>query len=178
MHGKRCLSPWRATPPAPVAVLRGIVSRSIAVVLPAIEERYPARAGRSGRWLLGFSKSGWGAWSLLLRRPDVFDRAVAWDAPLAEAVPRNFGMGEIFAAQTNFEQYRVETLLRTRGPHLGQSPRLVLLGYGNFRQQHVRIHDEMVAWGIPHVYRDGPDRKHHWDGGWVSEAVELLAGLP
>ena len=27
---------------------------------------------------------------------------------------------------------------------------------------------------IPHLYKDGPQRKHDWHSGWVSEAVELL----
>jgi S-formylglutathione hydrolase FrmB len=31
--------------------------------------------------LVGFSKSGWGAFSLLARNPDRFDRAALWDAP-------------------------------------------------------------------------------------------------
>ena len=115
---------------------------------------------------------------MLLRHPDIFGRAAAWDAPLIETAPNKDGMGEIFATQANFEQYRVETLLRRQASRLGPHPRLVLLGYGNFRQQHVRIHEEMVAWGIPHTYRDGPAREHHWDTGWVSEAVELLAGIP
>ena len=104
-------------------------------------------------------------------------RAAAWDAPLAEAAPHNFGMGPIFGTQANFESYRVETLLSTQAACLGDKPRLVLVGYGNFRQQHVRIHEEMVRWGIPHIYRDGPTRKHHWASGWVPEAVELLVGL-
>ena len=31
--------------------------------------------------LVGFSKSGWGAFSLIARNPQVFDRAAVWDAP-------------------------------------------------------------------------------------------------
>jgi hypothetical protein len=103
---------------------------------------------------------------------------VAWDAPLAEAAPHKFGMGPIFGTQANFESYRIETLLRTQGTRLGAKTRLVLTGYGNFRPQHVRIHEEMVRWDIPHVYRDGPRFDHDWSSGWLPEAVELLAGLP
>jgi hypothetical protein len=86
-------------------------------------------------------------------------------------------MGPIFGTQANFEPYRVETLLGTQAASLGEKPRLVLTGYGNFRQQQERIHEEMVRWGIPHAYRDGPARKHHWASGWVPEVVELLVGL-
>ena len=48
----------------------------------------PIRRGPSAtaRALLGFSKSGWGAWTLLLRHPDMFGRAAAWDAPMTMEV--------------------------------------------------------------------------------------------
>ena len=54
----------------------------------------PDRA--QGRLLLGFSKSGWGAWSLLLRHPEVFGRAAAWDAPLMMDRVGSFGSGADF----------------------------------------------------------------------------------
>ena len=60
---------------------RAISSRSSS---RCIEQHYPARADRDGRLLVGFSKSGWGAYSLLLRHPDRFGKAAAWDAPLME----------------------------------------------------------------------------------------------
>jgi hypothetical protein len=164
--------PWYADHPTNPEIRQE--SYLLKVVVPAIEKHYPAAAGPDGRWLLGFSKSGWGAWSLLLRHPEVFGRAAAWDAPLTESAPVNFGSGPIFGTQENFERYRVETLLRTQAARLGEKPRLVLSGYANFRLQHVRIHEEMARWRIPHVYRDGPKREHRWDSGWVPEAVELL----
>ncbi len=167
--------PWYADHPTSPEIRQE--SYLLNVVLPAVEKNYPVMAGPDGRWLLGFSKSGWGAWSLLLRHPEVFGRAAAWDAPLIESAPVNFGSGPIFGTQENFERYRVETLLRTGAVRLGEKPRLVLSGYANFRGQHVRIHEEMTRWGIPHVYRDGPKREHRWDSGWLPEAVELLAGL-
>ncbi len=84
------------------------------VVLPFIERTYPVGTDRLSRALLGFSKSGWGAWTLLLRHPDMFERAAAWDAPMTMEVPR-YGMAPIAGTQENFERYRVTTLLRERG---------------------------------------------------------------
>jgi len=129
-----------------------------------------------GRLLLGFSKSGWGAWTLLLRHPDVFGRAAAWDAPLAMDHCGPFGSGEIFGTQENFEQYEIADLLRAKAGELRGGTRLILNGYGNFRKDHQRIHALLEELRIPHVYRDGPPRKHDWHSGWVSEAVELLVG--
>ncbi|MCR4411636.1 MAG: alpha/beta hydrolase-fold protein [Thermoguttaceae bacterium] len=147
-------------------------------VLPLVERSYPARTDREGRLLVGFSKSGWGAYSLLLRHPDVFGKAAAWDAPLTETAPQRFGMGPIFGTQANFENYRITSLLARRASDLGPRPRLVLLGYGNFREAHVAAHRQMTALNIPHVYRDGPQRKHDWHSGWLAEAVAALMAAP
>lgn len=143
-------------------------------VIPLVEARYPAIAEAKGRLLLGFSKSGWGAWSLLLRNPDTFARAAAWDAPMMMQEVGKYGNGPIFGTQENFDRYRIDLLLRANAKHLGGHPRLILTGYGNFREPHQRIHGLMNEMRIPHDYRDGPHRKHDWHSGWVAEAVELL----
>jgi hypothetical protein len=124
--------------------------------------------------LLGFSKSGWGAYSLLLRHPDRFGKAAAWDAPLVERSPERFGMGAIFGTTENFERYRITTLLERKAALLRGECRLILLGFGNFREQLEAAHVMMTELGIAHVYRDGPKREHVWESGWVSEAVALL----
>jgi S-formylglutathione hydrolase FrmB len=144
------------------------------VVVPFVEKNYPAGHEQDDRWLLGFSKSGWGAWTLLLRHPEVFGKAAAWDSPLMMEKGL-YGMANIAGTQENFENYQVKSLLRKAGANLGQGNRLILLGYGNFREPMQQAHELMDSLKIPHEYRDGPFRKHHWNTGWVSEAVELLA---
>ena len=166
-------TPWYADHPTDRAVRQE--SYLLKVVLPFVERTYPALARCEGRLLLGFSKSGWGAWSLLLRNPKVFGKAAAWDAPLTQARPDRWGMKEVFATQENFMKYHVPSLLARAAGKLGKQPRLALLGYGNFRTHHQAVHEQMLALKVPHSYADGPRRQHHWAGGWVEEAVELLA---
>ena len=166
--------PWYADHPADPEIRQE--SYLLKVVLPFVDRTYPAVGKPEGRLLLGFSKSGWGAFSLLLRNPHLFANAAAWDAPLNEERPNRYGMGPIFGSQENFEDYRIAALLEDRAGQLRQQQqRLVLLGYDNFRSHHLVIHDRMLALKIPHDYRDGPKRKHQWHSGWVAEAVGLLA---
>jgi hypothetical protein len=147
------------------------------VVIPFVDRTYPVSPGTENRLLIGFSKSGWGAFSLLLRYPDSFGKAAAWDAPLMERKPHRFGMGPIFGTQENFDGYCIATLVQKRARQLAGEPRLILTGYGNFRSHHVEAHEQMEALGIPHVYRDGPRRQHSWHSGWLQEAVGLLLDL-
>jgi hypothetical protein len=148
------------------------------VVLPFVEKAYPVDSRPDSRLLLGFSKSGWGAYSLLLRHLDVFNRAVAWDAPLMMDQPGKYGSMPVFGTPDNFEKYRITSLLRTNAESLGPSPRLVIMGYGNFRREHEQLHSLMTELQVPHWYRDGPQRQHDWHSGWVEEAVALLLDNP
>jgi ribosomal protein L7/L12 len=167
--------PWYADHPTDTSIRQE--SYFVNDVVPFIDRTYAARPERDSRWLLGFSKSGWGAWSLLARHPDLFGRASAWDAPLDMRRFDLYGAGPIFGTQEHFETYRVLPALQKCETLANSAPRLVLTGYDNFRNEHVTAHQRLDEWKIPHVYRDGPKRKHVWTSGWVEEAVELLAGL-
>lgn len=144
-------------------------------VIPLID-RHHGTESESGRTLLvGFSKSGWGAWSLLLRNPQMFARAAAWDAPLMQSRPDRYAMGPIFGDQVNFNRYMVSDLVKRQAELLRVRKRLVLTGYfESFRHHHVAMHELLKELGVPHAYRDGPKRDHHWESGWLAEAVSLL----
>ncbi len=164
--------PWYADHPTDAKIRQE--THFLKVVLPFLEQHYPVLATRAGRLLLGFSKSGWGAFSLLLRHPDVFEKAVAWDAPLMMAMPNKYGMGDIFGSQENFEKYRLTKLLEARAKELGKEPRLAVLGYANFREHHQQAHALLNRLGIAHEYRDEKKSPHTWHSGWVEDGVRWL----
>jgi len=141
------------------------------VLVPLAERLVPHKASR--RALVGFSKSGWGAFGLLLRNPEVFAAAAAWDAPLTMARPL-FGMDEIAGTLANFERHRIARLLRERADGVRGARRLVVQGYDSFRKETQAAHALMAGLGIPHEYADGPRRKHHWESGWFEGAVNAL----
>ncbi|MGD0899285.1 MAG: alpha/beta hydrolase-fold protein [Thermoguttaceae bacterium] len=166
--------PWYADHPTDPKIRQE--SYFLKVVVPFIDRAYPAVTRPEGRLLVGFSKSGWGAFSLLLRNPEVFGKAAAWDAPLMMERPDKFRMAEVFVTQENFEKYRISALLKKEAASLSGQPRLFHFGYGGFRDQHESAHRLMKDLKIPHEYRDGPPRKHAWESGWLPEAVQMLVG--
>jgi hypothetical protein len=168
--------PWYADHPTDAKLRQE--SYFLKVVVPFIDRTYPTLAAADGRLLVGFSKSGWGAFSLLLRHPEMFAKAAAWDAPLMEQHPNKYGMGPIFATQENFEKYQISKLLKQEAGRLSGPPRLIHLGYGNFRDQHQSAHQLMDELKIAQVYRDGPKREHSWNSGWLAEAVQMLVEEP
>ena len=164
--------PWYADHPTNAKIRQE--TYFLKVVLPFVEKHYPVIPNRAGRLLLGFSKSGWGAFSLLLRNPEIFGKAVAWDAPLMMATPNNYGSGEIFGTQENFEKYRLTKLFEARAKDLGKEPRLAILGWSNFRTHHQQAHELMDRLSIPHEYRDEKMPPHTWHSGWVEPGMRWL----
>jgi hypothetical protein len=166
-------APWYADHPTDPHIRQE--SHFLKVVVPFIDRTYCAEGAAPRRLLVGFSKSGWGAFSLLLRHPHQFARAAAFDAPLAWESPNRYGMGEVFETQANMDRYCVGALVERATAGLAGEPRLALYGYGDFRGHHQFLHYRMLKLGVPHEYVDGPSRPHRWDSGWLPDAVEFVA---
>ena len=164
--------PWYADHPTDAKLRQE--SHFLKVIVPFVDRAYPTLAKAEGRLLVGFSKSGWGAFSLLMRHPEMFGKAVAWDAPLMMPRPDKFGMADIFGTQENFEKYRISALLEHYAAQQPGPVRLMHFGYGNFREHHASAHRLMDELKITHQYRDGPQREHSWQSGWLPEAVQML----
>ena len=165
-------APWYADHPSDPRIRQE--SHLLKVVVPFIDDHYCDSSNSTERLLLGFSKSGWGAFSLLMRHPDLFWRASAFDAPLAWQSPNRYGMGEIFDTQSNFDDYCISELLKPSAEKLGKAPRLGLYGFSEFRGHHQFLHYRLMHFGIAHDYADGPRRGHRWDTGWIPEAISFL----
>jgi Putative esterase len=165
-------TPWYADHPSNGSIRQE--SHMLRFVLPFVEGTYPTAKTADARLVLGFSKSGWGAWSMLLRHPHVFGRALAWDAPMMLERVGPWDTSTIFGTQENFESYRLSDLVRTHGARLGPAARLFMHGHGVFREDHARMGDLLRMLKIPHEYIDGPLRKHDWRSGWIADAVHQL----
>lgn len=150
-------------------------------VVPMVEHLYPVLAAPEGRLLLGFSKSGLGAFSMLLRHPDEFGRAWAFDSPLNISNPKTFpDFANVLGSSQNYDNYRLTTLLSRQAENLrSQPPRLFMMGY-NLCASHLQAIDSLMnQLQIPHIYLPGIRRQHVWQSGWVPEAVKyLLSDLP
>jgi enterochelin esterase-like enzyme len=165
--------PWYADHPTDPTIAQE--TYMVDEVVPVVERLLPTAPRRRG--LLGFSKSGWGAYSLLLRHPTLFGAACAWDSPMMKDKPDQFGMDGIFGSQANFEAYRISALVRGKADRLQGRRRLGLFGYQGFREHTRQLHDLLDELGIDHAYADGPEQPHRWDGGWMEEAVAALATM-
>lgn len=164
--------PWYANHPTDARLRQE--SYLLDGVIPFVESLYPVRKEAAGRLLAGFSKSGWGAWTLILRHPDVFGRAAAFDAPMMLSATGKYGSGPIFGDDENFRSYQVTRLLPSATKLRTARPRLSLFGRGNFEQEHRQVLELAGRERIPIFVEDSPQRAHSWHSGWLPNAVAWL----
>jgi hypothetical protein len=147
------------------------------IVVPLIEERYPVVKAKEGRFLLGFSKSGFGAIAIMLRNLDRIGKAAAWDAPLMmnSPLPSEDEMQRVFATQENFDKYCVPTLVEKHLTTLQTGPpRLVLVSNGRDSGEIPDLHKLLDQRGIPHRFKIDEKREHTWTSQWLPVVAELL----
>jgi S-formylglutathione hydrolase FrmB len=147
------------------------------VVVPLIEERCPAAAEPGQRLLLGFSKSGWGAVTLLLRNLDFFGAACSWDAPLC-FTEKDFGQVGTrphYGTAEQMAKYLPLVLAEQRAAELGGGRiRLAIFGKDHWGPHSRKYHEHLERLSIPHLYDDSLTVKHTWASGWVPQALDLF----
>ena len=153
----------------------------VKALVPFIDSKYPTQKDKEGRWLIGFSKSAWGAFTLLFRHPDVFGYAAGWDGPLMlDGNGKDWGpmgLSVNFGTREAMLPNLPSVLAKENASWLKKRPRLVL-GLGKFWAGHVKKMEALLeSLGIPHVYRSDLTVEHRWDTGWFPPMVEELVKI-
>lgn len=128
--------------------------------------------------MLGFSKSGTAALSLILRNPHVFNAAAAWDAPAQFSDMRAFhnSMKENFGSEENFDRYEIPRLLVKHAKAFGDRNRIWISGDDSAWTEHmIQLHNQMVQAGVRHTWVRSGRRTHSWYSGRLEGAVALLS---
>ena len=154
-------------------------------VVPFVEKNYSTVGSVEGRLLFGFSKSGWGAFSLILKYPDFFGYAAAWDAPWMFD-NFYFGMDEVFGTLEQLKKYRTDLLVSTQASSFRTKKRLVLTGETAWGKMiptpqggaHTpEFHKLLESLGILHDYDNTMAVLHRWDPAWMKPTLQYLMKL-
>jgi len=154
-------------------------------VVPFIEKHYSTKGAPAGRLLLGFSKSGWGAFSLILTYPEFFGYAASWDAPMFFDT-FHYRMESVYGTLEQLNAYRPDLLVSRQREYFQEANRLVLMGERDWGRSipapqggshTVEMHELLVHKGIKHVYDDTLNTPHRWSESWVAPTLEALLTL-
>ena len=117
---------------------------------------------------------------MLLRHPEVFSYAAAWDGPFmldGENSGKDWGpmgISKVMGTKETMQQFLPSRLAVAKADFLKKRKRLVL-GVGiDWKDQSVAMHALLEKENIPHVYHPDLLVKHRWDSGWFAPLVEEL----
>jgi len=142
-------------------------------------EPFAPLADSGQNWLIGFSKSGLGAIDLLMKHPDVFGLAAAWDFPAdmnnyaeyGSSSADNYGTDANFQANYRLTQGFVDA---HAAPFLSQN-RIWIGGYNTFQADMTDFDTLLTSEGIEHTTETPQEMAHRWDSGWVPIALSALS---
>ena len=129
-------------------------------------------------WLIGFSKSGLGAQTLILKYPETFHYAASWDFPANMSCYDQYGRSSkrCYGSDLNFQNhYRLTRhfVEMHRAPFL-DSNRIWIGGYQTFEKDVLDYAALLTSAGIVHTSDLRSFETHRWDSGWMSSALEAL----
>ena len=134
--------------------------------------------GSEQSWLIGFSKSGIGAQTLILRHPDKFTLAASWDFPADMNAYDEYGTNssDSYGTDANFQaNYRLTpAFLAAHAPPFQANNRIWIGGYQLFQQDVADYDALLTAEGIQHTTETPTAMAHEWDSGWVPIALAAL----
>lgn len=124
--------------------------------------------------LVGFSKSGLGAWNIAREHPDLVQALVIFDAPVCrDTLPP--WLTEAFYAddaawQADLPMRQLCAGLQPPCPPGG----LVLVTGCSFHGEMVDFSRALEVRKVVHTRIDSPERPHHWASGWIEAALAAL----
>jgi Putative esterase len=134
--------------------------------------------GTEQHWLIGFSKSGIGAQTLILRHPDKFTLAASWDFPADMNTYDEYGdnSAESYGTDANFQaNYRLtQAFLAAHAAPFRANNRIWIGSYQLFRQDVADYDPLLTSQGILHTTEPPTAMAHAWDSGWVPIALAAL----
>ena len=132
-------------------------------------------ANLSNLVLVGFSKSGLGAWNMAMALANRVKATVIFDSPMCtQPMPSYFGGGFY---QTNAQWCDdLPSKSVTRFAELmPRDSRLILIGGEGFSEDMRLMSRLLNEHDVSHTHIDQPCLKHHWNSGWLAMAFDALA---
>jgi Putative esterase len=134
-------------------------------------------------WLVGFSKSGFGALSLIFRNPMVFDAAIAWDVPANRPNAEDWSMLDNYGTENNFQNnYRLTAdFVSAHKEQFRAATRLWLSldfathrGKPTFGEQMSALTRRFRDQGVQYMLGRRAERIHTWGSGWLPHGIAAL----
>ena len=126
------------------------------------------------RVAVGFSKSGLGAWNIVLAAPELFSGSIIFDAPVTMECLPGWGTAPFYKNDVEWQaDLPVRSIVEFR-KKVPAKHKLILISGEKFHDQMSLFARTITDAGIPHIYIPGKNFKHHWNSGWIEEGLKAI----
>jgi len=124
--------------------------------------------------LVGFSKSGLGAWNITRTIPARISATIIFDAPVAGEKLPPWGTSSFYADDAAWlEDLPIRTVSDFQWK-VSAGHKLILISGEAFHQEMCELSRKLRDMKFSHVFLPRPHMKHHWQSGWIEEGIKTL----
>ncbi len=124
--------------------------------------------------LVGFSKSGLGAWNIARSIPDRIAGTIIFDAPVACDNLPPWGTDAFYANDAAWRKDLPVGTIQAFAEAMPRAHQLVLISGANFHEEMCMLSQALSKSGVLHVFLPHPNMEHHWNSGWIEEGLNKL----
>ena len=124
--------------------------------------------------LVGFSKSGLGAWNLARAIPDIVSATIIFDAPVVREQLPPWGTDAFYASDAEWQRDLPANTIQSFVSAMPASHQLVLISGDVFHEEMLTFSQALDEAGLTHTFLPRPHMKHHWNSGWIEEGLNAL----
>ncbi len=124
--------------------------------------------------LVGFSKSGLGAWNIARTIPDRISATIIFDAPVAREEPPPWITVPFYDSDESWHKDLPVCTVEAFEAAVPQTHKLVLISGESFHQEMRLFAGALSKTTVNYVFLARPHLKHHWQSGWIEEGLNAL----
>jgi pimeloyl-ACP methyl ester carboxylesterase len=124
--------------------------------------------------LVGFSKSGLGAWNIARRIPDHVNATIIFDAPASRGERPPWEIDAFYGTDAEWQRDQPIRTVPDFAANINPRHHLVLISGELFHDEMAELAKALAGTAVRHTFLARPELKHQWQSGWLGEALELL----
>tara|TARA_B100000809_G_scaffold260505_1_gene307569 strand:- start:2850 stop:3479 length:630 start_codon:yes stop_codon:yes gene_type:complete len=124
--------------------------------------------------LVGFSKSGLGAWNIARTIPDCISGTIIFDAPVARderPVPET---APFYASDASWREDLPNRTVPAFKTAMPATHSLVLISGDGYHDEMRTLSRSIGKIRVEHTFLPRPHLKHHWNSGWIEQGLNEI----
>jgi len=123
--------------------------------------------------LVGFSKSGLGAWNIARRIPELISHTVIFDVPVSRSELPPWGTDPFYRNDEEWQRDLPLKNIKKFKDAVSSRHILIMISGATFHSEMEVLSSELKKTGVKHVFVPHPEMKHSWNSGWIEEFISI-----